>query len=200
MSPAKINFKIYQGTTFRQDLRWESETKVYVPITSISKSAPIEITVADPVLLPPVGWRVRITNVQGMKEINMPEDQYQLITDIDNNIVILNQVNSIGYTAYTSGGVLEYNSPVKFTGYAARMQIRKKLKDPEVVLNLTTENGGIVFDEEFQTISINITAEQTALLNFTQAVYDLEFITVSGTIIRFAEGNLILKSEVTRNE
>jgi hypothetical protein len=40
-APTKANLKIYQGSTFREVFRWESYTKVYVPITGISKTAPV---------------------------------------------------------------------------------------------------------------------------------------------------------------
>lgn len=198
MTPAKINFKVYQGSTFEQVLRWESETKVYVPITSITKSAPVQITVADAAKLPPLGWRVRVTNAGGMKELNMSEGTYYLATNIAGSTVELNQINSLAYTTYTSGGVLEYNTPVSLIGYTARMQVRKKLQDETALLTLTTENGGITLDSALKTITIRMTPTQTALLNFTQAVYDLELISASGSVYRFAEGSLQLKAEVTR--
>ena len=197
MEPAKLNFKVYQGSTFLQQLRWESETKTYIPITSITKTAPVQITVNSAQNLPPVGWRVRVTNVSGMKEINMPEDTYYLLTNKNAATIELNSVNSTGYSTYTSGGILEFNTPVSLAGYTARMQIRKKLKDTEAVLTLTTENGGIVFDNNLKTITITMTAEQTAALTFNSAVYDLEFINGS-TVTRFAEGSLTLQQEVTR--
>lgn len=197
MEPAKLNFKVYQGSTFLQQLRWESETKTYIPITSITKTAPVQITVNSAQNLPPVGWRVRVTNVSGMKEINMSEDTYYLLTNKNAATIELNSINSTGYSTYTSGGILEFNTPVSLAGYTARMQIRKKLKDTEVVLSLTTENGGIVFDNNLKTITITMTAEQTAALTFNSAVYDLEFIS-EGTVTRFAEGSLTLQQEVTR--
>jgi hypothetical protein len=198
MEPAKLNFRIYQGSTFLQQLRWESETKTYIPITNITKSAPVEITVGDSTLLPPVGWRVRVTNVLGMKEINMPEETYYILTEKLNSVIKINTINSIGYSTYTSGGILEFNTPVSLENYTARMQIRKKLNDPEVVLSLTTENGGIVLDNTAKTITINITAQQTSSLTFSSMVYDLELI--SGSVVtRFAQGNLILNKEVTRD-
>lgn len=198
MTPAKINFKVYQGSTFEQVLRWESETKVYVPITAITKSAPVQITVADATKLPPLGWRVRVTNAGGMKEINMADGTYQLATNIAGSTVELNQINSLAHTTYTSGGVLEYNTPVSLAGYTARMQVRKKLQDEAALLTLTTENGGIALDNTLKTIAIRMTPAQTALLDFTQAVYDLELISASGSVYRFAEGSLQLKAEVTR--
>lgn len=197
-TPAKINFKIYQGTTFNQALRWETETKTYVPITNIAKSAPLVLTVADASKLPPVGWRVRITNVIGMKEANMPTGVYQLLTSVDGADVTLNQLNSLAYSTYTSGGILEYNTPAFLVGYTARMQVRSKLADTTIILELNTANGGIVIDNTYKTINIKITAEQTALLSFAQAVYDLELIDSSGNISRFAEGTIALKQEVTR--
>jgi hypothetical protein len=198
MEPAKLNFRVYQGSTFLQQLRWESETKTYIPITNITKTAPVEITVNNQTLLPPVGWRVRVTNVLGMKEINMPEDTYEILTSVDNSTVKLNTINSAGYSTYTSGGILQFNTPVSLSGYTARMQIRKKLKDTDVILELTTSNGGLVLDNTTKTITINITAEQTRLLNFSAAVYDLELVDSLGTVNRFAQGNLILSQEVTR--
>lgn len=198
MTPAKINFKVYQGSTFEQVLRWESETKVYVPITAITKSAPVQITVADATKLPPLGWRVRVTNAGGMKEINMADGTYQLATNLEGSTVELNQINSLAYTTYTSGGVLEYNTPVSLAGYTARMQVRKKLQDEAALLTLTTENGGIALDNTLKTIAIRMTPAQTALLDFTQAIYDLELISASGSVYRFAEGSLQLKAEVTR--
>lgn len=197
-APAKLNFKIYQGATFEQDLRWESSTKVYAPITAILKSAPVSLTVSAGSVLPPVGWRARITNAQGMREINMSEDAYQIITSVVGNTVEFNQVNSLAYTAYTGGGVLEYNSPVSLSGKTARMQIRGKLGDTVVLLSLTTENGGISLDNTAKTITIKITAQQTASLNFSQAVYDLELVDSDGDVVRFAEGSIILRAEVTR--
>ena len=109
--PAKLNYKVYQGSTFRETYRWESQTKVYVPISAISKSAPCVITTENPTDLP-VGWRFRVTGVVGMKEINTPsEDSYYIATSINQakTQVTINQVNSTGFGTYTSGGILEYN-------------------------------------------------------------------------------------------
>ena len=42
-APIKLNFKVYQGSTFSETLRWESATRVYVPITNISKRYDVSI-------------------------------------------------------------------------------------------------------------------------------------------------------------
>ena len=172
--PVKLNFKIYQGSTFQEVLRWESSTKVYVPITNITKSAPVVITAASHNI--PVGWRARITNVIGMKEINCSEDEYYTVTATTADTATINSVNSVGYTTYTSGGIFEYNQPVDLSGYTARMHVREKLESTSIITQLTTENGRILIDNVYKTVTLKISATDTAALNFTQAVYNLELI------------------------
>lgn len=194
MQPIKLNLKIYEGSTFTQVLRWESATKVYAPITNITKAAPVVITAASHGL--PVGWRTRVTNVGGMKEINNSET-YHTVTGTTSDTVTLNQVNSLAYTTYTGGGVLEYNQPVSLAGYTARMQIRAKVTSDTVIHTLTTENGGIVFDNTAKTITLTIPDEVTETFNFVSAVYSLELI-LAGEVFSFATGSVSLQREVTR--
>ena len=122
--PVKLNFKMYQGSTFNEVLRWESSKRVYVPITNITKAAPAVVTAPNHNI--PDGWRAKITNVGGMTEINSTETYHQ-ITKIDTNSIELNLVNSLGYKTYTSDGVIEFNEPVDLTGFTARMQLREKI-------------------------------------------------------------------------
>ena len=156
VAPTKINFKIYQGSTFKEVLRWESATKAYALITGITKSAPVVITSVGHGI--PVGWRTKITNVLGMKEINSAET-YHTVTGATSDSVTINTINALGYTDYTSGGVLEYNVPVNLTGYTARMQLRLKLEDPEVLYEMTTENSGIIINNIDKTITLTFQNE-----------------------------------------
>ncbi len=193
-APVKLNFKIYQGSTFKESLRWETSTKVYKAITGITKAAPIVITAAGHGV--PVGWRIKVTNVSGMKEINS-SDTYHTVTSTTTDTITLNAVNSLAYTDYTSGGVVEYNEPRSLTGVTARMQIREKLASTTVIDELTTENGGIVIDTVNKTITIVISATDTAAYTFSTAVYSMELI--DGTeVIPFIYGNITLDKEITR--
>lgn len=195
-SPVKINFKIYQGSTFREVFRWETATKNYVNISAISKTAPVVIT-TQTVHDIPVGWRVKVTNVLGMKEINDLET-YRTVTSKTSNTITLNEINAVGYSTYTSGGVVEYNQPVGLSGYTARMQIRPTLDSNTIIVSLTTENGGIEIDNNLSTITLLIGATQTALYNFQTAVYSLELVTNQQEVIPFSNGNITLIREVTR--
>jgi len=193
MAPSKLNFKIYQGSTFAETLRWESATKVYVPIVNISKTAPMMVT-ANQHGVPP-GWRTRISNALGMREVNSTE--YILATQVTENTLTYNSVNALGYTTYVSNGVLEYNEPVDVSEYVARMQIREKLASTTVLHELTTENYGIVLDSTNQTINLNISAQDTAEFTFKSAVYSLELVN-GDVVVPFIYGNLTLETEVTR--
>lgn len=194
MTPSKINFRCYQGSTFSEVLRWESSRKIYKPITGISNAAPCVITSTGHGL--PTGWRAKVTNVVGMTDINSTE-VYHNITKLSADSIELNAVNSIGYKVYVSGGVLEYNEPVDLAGYTARMQLRAKLEDTVVIDELTTENLGILINNTDKTITLLISAADTTLYTFNSVVYSLELIN-GGVVTPFANGTITLVKEVTR--
>jgi hypothetical protein len=196
MQPAKINYKIYQGSTFEEVYRWESQTKVYVPITQISKSAPCVITATQHAL--PQGWRFRVVGAGGMKELNSVGESTYLATDVTSNTITINQTNSLGFTAYTSGGVVEYNQPVPLASYSARMQIRETVDSPTVIYSTTSVGGHINLDLTLSTINIRIPAAVTQNFDFTTAVYSVELYEAGGLVVPFLTGNLTLVPEVTR--
>lgn len=88
--------------------------------------------------------------------------------------------------------------PIDVTGYTARMHMRKKVTDAEIVLDLTTENSRITLGGVAGTINLSLTAADTAALT-TSGVYDLEMISGDGvTVTRLLEGKYALSVEVTR--
>ena len=198
MEPARISYRIYQGSTFRETLRWESETKQYATISGITKTAPCVITTASAHTVP-LNWRIRVTGVIGMKDINIAStSDYYLVTSKTSNTVTLNQVNSSDYGAYTSGGIIEWNTPIPLAGYTAQMQIRESIDSTTVIHELTTSNGGISIDPVNYTISFNIAAVTTATFNFDAAVYSCELTDSQGIVYPFLSGGITLIKEVTR--
>jgi hypothetical protein len=196
MQPAKINYKIYQGSTFQETYRWESETKVYVPIQGIQKSAPCQITTQINHGIPQ-GWRFRVVGAGGMKEINSAAEAYYLATSVTNTTIEINQTNSLAYTAYTSGGVVEYNQPVSLANYSARMQIRESVDSTTVLHEATTQNAQIVVNDTNKTIQVTLLGSVTQNFDFTTGVYSLELYN-GNNVITFATGNITLIREVTR--
>lgn len=187
-SPVKLNFQLYQGGTFKQILRWESGTKAYIPITGITKSAPVTITAPGHDI--PPGWRVKVMNVGGMKEINNADTYYQA-TVVTDNLIELNSVVSLNYTTYTSGGIIEYNLPINLVGYTGKLTLADSVNSASPVYETSTLDGGVIIDTEAHTITINIPATVTKEFTFSKVVYELN-LQYGTEVIPFASGLIFL--------
>jgi len=96
--------------------------------------------------------------------------------------------------------------PRDITGCTARMQLRAKY-GTDVLLELTTENGGLVVGGADGRIQIIASAEQTDALGVTDdplkprrsAKYDLELVWPSGDVTRVIEGDITLSPNITRD-
>jgi hypothetical protein len=170
---------LVQGKTFSDVLRWEQPVITYKPITAIAQTAPVRITV--PTHGVPSGWRVAITGVKGMAELNAeanavkPSD-YHSATVIDADTLELNDINAASFKPYVSGGILQYNTPVDLTGYTARMSIKDKVGG---TLLLTP---ALSIDTAAKTITRSIDAVTTAAIAWKSGVYDLEMVAAGGQV------------------
>ena len=199
------DWTIEQGETFQRIVRWETLPLIYKPITAITKAAPVAITAVGHGL--PDGWRATVASAGGMRQINAqnwpprPTD-FHRVTVSDVNTVTMNEVNSASYTAYTSGGSLVYYTPVDLVGYTARMQIRTSPSSTDTLLAITSADAqplsGITLDNTAKTITLFISATDTAALDFSSAVYDLELESADGVVTRILKGNVLLDPEVTQ--
>jgi hypothetical protein len=89
---------------------------------------------------------------------------------------------------------------VNLTGFTAKMQVRARLDDVTVLLELSTANGKITLGGVAGTILLHIDAADTALLTFEKGVYDLELTNGSGVVTRLLQGVINMQLEVTRTE
>lgn len=89
-------------------------------------------------------------------------------------------------------------APMDLSGYTARMHLRKKITDPDPVLELTTENSRITLGGVDGTIALVIQAVDTSLIDKGAAVYDLELISGGGIVTRLLQGGVEVSPEVTR--
>lgn len=191
---------IQKGSTWARTIRWESAPFVYSAITAITKAAPVAITSATHGLK--TGWRAAVTGVLGMRQINAKQfppraSDFHKVTVSDANTVAFNDVSSAEYSTYTSGGFLVSYTPVSLSGFTARMQIRATA-DATTTLDSLVSPTDIVLDDVNHTITISISATDTAAYTFTDAVYDLEMVSGAGVVTRLLEGNVVVLSEVTR--
>jgi hypothetical protein len=86
---------------------------------------------------------------------------------------------------------------INLTTYTARMQVRNDYQSTSVVLNLTTENGGITLGGAAGTITINASATAMAAIASGTYVYDLEMVLAS-VVTRLVQGSFSVNVEVTR--
>lgn len=198
---AAHDLTIRKGSTFSKVLRWESGTIVFKPVTGITAAAPPVVTATAHGL--PDGWRVALTNVRGMTQINAAKNppklaEYRKVKVLTANTCELTAVDASGYSPYTSGGIAWYRQPTDLAGYTARMQIRESLDSATVLLALTTENSRIALDNTLKTITLTINATDTAAIAWASGVYDLEMVSPGGVVTALIEGASISAGEVTR--
>lgn len=201
MATKKLNLVIRQGETFTRVIRWETPPYIYKAITGITQSGPCVITSVAHGLKS--GWRAAVVSVRGMREINAehspPRDsEFHQVTVLGNDTVSLNEVNSSDYSPYTSGGYLQFYTPVNLTGYSARMQIKDRIGGT-VLLELTdgAPDNRIVIDAANNTVTLTITPTDTAALGFISGTYDLEMVSAGGVVTTIFSGRITIVKEVT---
>lgn len=197
------NLTILQGKTFSRVVRWEALPFVYKAITAITKAAPAVVT--SPAHGAPDGWRVAVVSAKGMTEINAsnpPKDrEFKKATRVDADTISLNDVNASEYSTYESGGYVQYYTPVDLAGFTARMQIKDKVGGTvlassdvdDLPLNIIT----IAIDNTLKTITVTISATNTAAIVWKKGVYDLEMISAGGEVTALLSGEVEVVFEVT---
>ena len=199
--PTELDLVVQQGDTFQRIIRWETPPFIYKAITGISNAAPMVVTAVGHGLTS--GWRVAVVSVLGMRQANAKHtpprtSEFKRVTVADVDNVSFNDVNSAEYDAYTSGGYLQFYTPVDLTGYTARMTIKDRTGG-EILLTLTSgaPDNRLVIDVAARTITLTITATDTAPLAFTKGVYDLEMASPSGVVAKLYYGSITVRREIT---
>lgn len=94
---------------------------------------------------------------------------------------------------WKSDGVL-----VDLTGYSARSQIRATSESATPLIELTTANGRIALGGAAGTITLTISATDSASLTAGRGVYDLELVAPNGTVTRLLQGTVTISRNITR--
>lgn len=89
-------------------------------------------------------------------------------------------------------------TPVDLTGVFARLQIRADIDSPDVLVELTTENGGITLGGASGEIDLYMPHSNTAAVDWDEGVFDLEFVMSNGDVVRKIAGPVVVSKEVTR--
>ena len=87
---------------------------------------------------------------------------------------------------------------VDLTGYTAEMDVRStRIDSGTQLLTLTTSNGRITLGGAAGTITLTISAADTAALTAQTGWYDLIVTTSGGTVTRLFEGVFVINERVT---
>jgi hypothetical protein len=87
---------------------------------------------------------------------------------------------------------------VNLTGYTARMQIRATAEAATSLIELTTANNRIALGGAAGTITLTISATDTAALTAGRAVYDLELVAPDATVTCLIGGVVTIPRNITR--
>lgn len=82
------------------------------------------------------------------------------------------------------------------TGWTAKMQVRERPGSP-LLMELSTENGGIVITGASGSIGFVMTDDQAELLQFSKAKYDLRVIDGSGNVAYLIKGDFPADQHIT---
>lgn len=191
-----LEFK--QGKTYLHEIRVEEKPVIYKNITGIAGTAPVRLTVPAHGLVN--NWPAAVTNVKGMVEINaeannVKDGDYHAATVIGADTVDFNDINAAGFKKYVSGGVLQYNTPTDLSGCTARMSVKDKVGGTEL-FRLDDQNGRIVLNNTSKTVTLKVSASDTALMTFKKGVYELELETPTGEVFLVMTGAVTVTKEI----
>lgn len=205
MTPRKIT--VAAGHTFSFDLRWETAPIVRVPIKGITcpnGSALIETTVAHGVL---DGWRCAIVNVQHPKQINasdpnkIKDEEYYPAAVVSPTVVELNKLNIADLKPYTSGGFLQFNTPVDLTGIALRFRMYDRKGGKLLASNLIADAPLNILvattDVAARKSTMTFPSTATELLSGKAGWYDVEAASADATpvVTPLVYGEVVVEKE-----
>jgi hypothetical protein len=185
------DFCVSLGETFHPIIRWGSGVLTSKAITGISQAAGAVVTAVGHGA--PDGWPVAVVSAKGMTQINATRyppqgNDWEKSTLLTADTLMLNDVNSADFSAYTSGGFLVYDTPVNLTGMTAVLTIWDNPGETGTPLATLTELSGITINNTLKTIAPVLA---TVGLTWTTGYYDL-MMTDSGGI-----STLILTGSIT---
>lgn len=197
-STAPLDLTIRQGATFSKSINWYGGGKVCKLIENLVPGCPTQITITGHGLPSLSDTPVFVKHVKGATRANTKKNTSTLATYIDADNFFIDQ-DTVGQTYTANTGLVTYFLPTDLTGYTARMHIREEIDSDTPILELTSDAGDITISPADGQITVTITDDVTATLDFELAVYDLEIEDGTGDVTtRLIEGEVELIKEVTR--
>ena len=99
---------------------------------------------------------------------------------------------------WSTGSSVEDSTPVNLTGCTAKLQVRPTADSATVLIELSTQNDGIILGGVSGNIKIIVSDEATSLFTWNQGVYDLFIYFPDGTSVVRMGGLVSVAKGVTR--
>lgn len=197
----KLSIEVRKGATVVIPLRLESGTLVFKQITAMSQSAPLEVTVPSHGL-PPV-WRVGFQNTP-WDDLNSPWDDLsssamRLVSAKDGSTIVVDGLNSSGFTPYTSGGQIVYYSPIDLSIYAsARMDVKTR-PGGALLASYSTADGQLYLDNTNKAVVLRLIPTDTEGVRSGKWSFDIEMVANDGSVLAICspDSEIVFLQEVT---
>ena len=186
MTCAQENIVIRKGRTFRMPVRYAVKPYIYKAISAVEGTVPVTLTIIAHGV--PNGWRVSLVGSEDDEVIPPRVIEWREATYVDNDTIELNEVLDTEDATH-----IVYETPASLADLTVRMQIRASTASDTVLITPT-----IALDDALKTITITISAEDTAAIDWRRGVYDLEVEDADGNVVQLLEGRVEVKPEVTR--
>ena len=109
---------------------------------------------------------------------------------------IIEQGATFGYTLTLKDSS---DALVNLTGYTSgEMDLRDNPEDSTTILTLTTANGRIALGGSAGTVTLSISATDTAAMSVGDGHYDLEIVNSAGAVFRILEGTFSVRGNTSR--
>jgi hypothetical protein len=198
----RLNLTVRRGASAQIPIRLETPEKVFVPITTMLRTAPMQIIAPGHGLLN--GWRVGVMNAAGLTELNSSWDHLDNsrmypVEVLGEDRISLPDVNACGFRPYLSGGQLVYYAPLDLSTFsAARMDVKRSVGGTRLA-SFSTAAGTMQLNAVDQVLWVLLTPADTIALPHGDSVFDIELVRASGDVVAMcsAASSLTVLPEVT---
>lgn len=186
MQPACLPLRLIRGATYRDTRRLMQPPKEFRPLTGISATAPVQLTVPGHRLAG--DWLAWVVGTTGLPDLNRepPRQLPHRVDVIDADTLEINSLNGAGFKPAAGAGQLIYQPPLDLAGATARMTFRSHEEGGADLLVLATGNG--ITATAPGTLTVEIAADVTAEIAWSSAWYHLDITFPDGTVSRFFRG------------
>ena len=164
----------------------------------MSKSAPLRIGATGHGILD--GWPVAVMGAGGMTNLNAPWDEIDkgrldrylrrsTLVDADN--IDINQVNSSGFSAYTSGGQLVFYTARSVLVRVRRMDVKTSIGGA-IIATFNTADGTLAIDSADSTIWFKPAIVTPIVIPARDYYFDIELVRADDSVLALCAAESVL--------